>query len=96
MSDQDDFDGPAITRPRAQMEPTPRAEAKPAPSFMKLAAILMAVVLVALAWMFRWEVTPTHTGSNSNPSSYLLDRWTGTLYFIGANQKYEVKLEDKP
>jgi hypothetical protein len=96
MSDQDDFDGPAITRPRAQMEPTPRSEAKPAPSAIKLAAILVVVVLVAMAWMFRWEVTPAAGGASNSSTVYLLNRWTGSLYWVNANEKYEVKLEDKP
>lgn len=93
MSDQDYFDGPAITRPRAPAEPTPpvlKRDITP----MKLSAILIAVALVALAWMFRWEVTPTAAGSTNYSTAYLLDRWTGTLYHVASNGKYKVKLED--
>jgi hypothetical protein len=92
MSDQDDFDGPAITRGR----PPERQSAPPKKGLnpMKLAAVTVAVVLVALAWAFRWEVTPAEGGASTQSRAYLLDRWTGTLYFVAGSGKYTVKLDD--
>ena len=94
MSDQDDFDGPAITRGRPPEKPT--APPKKGLTPMKLAAVTVAVVLVALAWVFRWEVTPASANASNSSSAFLLNRWTGSLYWINAYEKYEVKLEVNP
>lgn len=41
------------------------------------------VVLLAFAWMVRWQ--PVSTGEG--PYIYLLDRWTGHLYFVRVDDK---------
>lgn len=92
MPDQDDFDRPAITRGRPPERPV--VQPKRGISQVRLAAIAVAVVLVALAWAFRWEVTPAEGGASTQSRAYLLDRWTGTLYFVAGPGKYTVKLDD--
>ena len=43
---------------------------------------LIAVVFVLLAWGFRLEIT------SSSQGAYLLDRWTGQVYWLGQDEKY--------
>jgi len=89
MSDQDDFDGPSITR-GPSVARTAKPEAKAAP--MKLTAILLIfIVLIALAWAFRWEITPVSGGPNNQASAYMQNRWTGELYLLYSAQTIKVR-----
>lgn len=66
---------------------------------MKPTTAILVVALVALAWLFRWDVTPTG-GADQISGVYMLNRWTGSLYVVYANQRIKVDDEfwktDKP
>lgn len=51
------------------------------------AAILAA--LIALAWAVRWDVTPVQNGGAIG-GAYMLNRWTGTVYFMHRSVSREV------
>jgi len=92
MSDQDDFDGPAITRgPSVARSPKPEAKAKAVPPMKLTALLLVAIVLIALAWAFRWEITPVSGGPNNQASAYMKNRWTGELYLLYSAQTIKVR-----
>lgn len=57
-----------------------------------LLAGLAAILLAALAWAFRWEVTPINNGGG-NGFAYMVNRWTGTLYLVAGNSRFEVTTE---
>lgn len=59
---------------------------------MKSSSILAIIAFVVLAWAFRWEITPVVT-TNNWPNAYVLDRWTGAIYFLNTDRKMEVKPE---
>jgi len=52
--------------------------------------VIALVALVALAWAFRWDVTPLH-GGDSSGGAYMVNRWTGTVYFVRGFYMTEVK-----
>jgi hypothetical protein len=54
------------------------------------AATVLLVVAVA-AVLMRWQVTPLGPDESNGASAFLLDRWTGTLHFLGGNKKILVK-----
>ncbi|MBM3346341.1 MAG: hypothetical protein FJY55_07605 [Betaproteobacteria bacterium] len=43
--------------------------------------ILLLLAALDAAWMLRWDVQPAGLLGNSIPTAYVLDRWTGTVYF---------------
>lgn len=53
-------------------------------------AIIVAVLLAG-AWFFRWEVTSV-AGGEGGGRAYMLNRWTGTLYFMSGYQRAEVEI----
>lgn len=48
--------------------------------------VIAVVVLAALAWAFRWEVTPL----GNVGGVYMQNRWTGTAYFVRGPVSREV------
>lgn len=54
-------------------------------------AVLAIVVAVLLAggWFFRWEVTSV-AGGDGGGRAYMLNRWTGALYYLSNYQRSEV------
>ena len=54
-----------------------------------LLAGLAAIVLIALAWAFRWEITPITNGEGMG-SAYMLNRWTGSMYYVRIDERVEV------
>ena len=58
--------------------------------------LVVAVIVLAgieIAWLYRWEVVTAPT--EDAPMGYQLDRWTGTVYFLGAPTGGRVRIEDK-
>jgi hypothetical protein len=51
-----------------------------------IAGIAAAVVVLALAWAFRWETVQPPTCL----CFYRVDRWTGDVVFIDRDQEIEV------
>lgn len=50
---------------------------------IKYLAIACAAVLIALGWMFRWEIVPIAAGGESVwGTAYMLDRWTGEAHYL--------------
>lgn len=56
---------------------------------MKIYALILVSALLALAWVFRWDITPIDGGESSG-RAYLLNRLTGTIYYLDKDEKYEV------
>ena len=50
---------------------------------------LAAIVLIALAWACRWEVTPITNGEGMG-SAYMLNRWTGSMYYVKIDERVVV------
>lgn len=61
--------------------------------YAKLVVAVLVLVGIEIAWLFRWEVVPAPT--EDLPMAYQLDRWTGTVYSLGASAGGRVRLEDK-
>jgi hypothetical protein len=59
----------------------------------KLIVAVIVLVGIEMAWLFRWEVVPAPT--EEQPMAYQLDRWTGTVYSLGASTGGRVRIEDK-
>lgn len=58
--------------------------------------VIAVVALVTLAWAFRWDVTPLN-GGDSRGGAYMLNRWTGTVYFVfGVNSREVVPYKPEP
>lgn len=55
----------------------------------KLWLAVLVAVLLAAAWFFRWEVTSV-AGGEGGGRAYMLNRWTGTVYFMNNYQRAEV------
>lgn len=51
---------------------------------------VLAVVLIAFAWAVRWDVTPVQHG-NALGGVYMINRWTGAVYFLDYDEQVEVK-----
>jgi len=57
----------------------------------KAVAYMIAVAFLALAgWFFRWDITPVQHG-NGLGGVYMINRWTGTVYFLDYLERIEVK-----
>lgn len=51
-----------------------------------------AFLVVLCAWLFRWDVFPVHRGEGA-VAAYVVDRITGSVYFLHGPNKIEVKIE---
>lgn len=51
---------------------------------------LVIAALIIAAWFFRWDVNTQHRGDGVGPA-YVLDRWTGALYFATSQRIREIK-----
>ena len=61
--------------------------------YKKLVIVVIVLAGIEIAWLFRWEVVPAPTEDAS--MAYQLDRWTGTVYLLGAPAGGRVRLQDK-
>lgn len=52
--------------------------------------IASAIVAIALAWAFRFQVVTPSGSANSSSMAYLVNRWTGTIYIISGGQYWQV------
>lgn len=59
--------------------------------FERTVLAIVVTVLLAGAWFFRWAVTPINHG-DSMGGAYMLNRWTGALYYVRFDEQTEVKL----
>ena len=59
---------------------------------MKAVFVASILALIALGWAFRWEITPLP----GNSKAYLLNRWTGEIYFLDQDEMLPVKLTKAP
>ena len=50
-----------------------------------------AIIAAALAWAFRFQAITPSGSANENPSAYLVNRWTGTIYMVIGGQYFEIK-----
>ena len=55
----------------------------------KLLAGLAATVVIAVAWAWRWEVTSITDGAGMG-SAYMLNRWTGSMYYVKIDERVVV------
>ena len=55
--------------------------------------LVFALTLAVSSWMLRWDVSPI--SGDGAKAAYLLDRWTGTVYFLFSEERLEVKGADK-
>jgi hypothetical protein len=61
--------------------------------YARVVVVLIVLVAIEAAWLLRWEVVPAPT--EDHPMAYQLDRWTGTIYLLGASSDGRVRLQDK-
>jgi len=61
--------------------------------YMKLIVVLVVLAGLEIAWLSRWEIVPAST--EDHPTAYQLDRWTGTVYLLGAPTDGRVRLQDR-
>ena len=54
---------------------------------------MLVLLGIEIAWLSRWEVVTAPT--EDLPMAYQLDRWTGTVYFLGAPAGGRVRIQDK-
>lgn len=54
---------------------------------IRWAAVVAACALIA-AWMLRWQLVEARHPDAS--SAYLLDRWTGSVYLLSNQKRFEV------
>ena len=61
--------------------------------YAKLVVAVLVLLGIEIAWLSRWEVVTAPT--EDVPMAYQLDRWTGTVYFLGAPAGGRVRIQDK-
>jgi len=61
--------------------------------YTKLAVAVLILLGIEIAWLARWEVVTAPT--EDAPMAYQLDRWTGTVYSLGAAADGRVRIQDK-
>ncbi len=61
------------------------------PAWIAIASATACLLLV-LAVLFRYTITPLAAGEL--PSAFVLDRWTGEIYFIAGRNKYHMSWND--
>jgi fatty acid desaturase len=66
-----------------------RDRTQAAAAVVRWAAIIVIVTAATLAWLFRWDVTPT-TGGGGFPTAIVLDRLTGSLFYIQQNHSLRI------
>lgn len=57
---------------------------------MNKSHLVIALILMATGWLFRWETIPISNG-DSTGGLYILNRWTGALYVVYQDQRLVVK-----
>lgn len=95
----DDFDRPSITpgiKPELldhdRLIEELQQKAQTRRLAFKLTALVCLVVIVGFGWMFRWEVVPI-TSATGGGHAFVLDRLSGSFYFMGGASRIEVTLE---
>lgn len=59
--------------------------------------VVAVVALFALAWLFRYDFQVVSAGGQGVAGAgYLLNRWTGTIYFVAPGFTRELKQEQAP
>ena len=58
--------------------------------FERAMLAIVVAFLLAGGWFFRWEVTSV-AGGDGGGRAYMLNRWTGMLYFLNGYQRAEVE-----
>lgn len=55
--------------------------------------VIFLLTLAFLAWTFRYDLKPA---ASNLPAAFLLDRWTGTIYYSppGGVNWHEIKYEN--
>jgi hypothetical protein len=91
MTREPDDDTPETARERRLEFQRDRARARSAAA--RWTAIIVVASLGTVAWLFRWDVTPT-TGEAGFPTAVVLDRLTGTLYYL--RQSHTVQIGPRP
>lgn len=43
--------------------------------------VLLAAVLAAFGWMFRWDISPV-SSTNYSSGAYMVNRWTGEMRYL--------------
>lgn len=61
---------------------------------MRFLIAALVVACGALAWAFRWDVTPVSNGDRAG-SAVMVNRWTGAVYIVWGRKLVEV-LPEKP
>jgi len=61
--------------------------------YTKLVVGVLVLLGIEIAWLCRWEVVAAPT--EDLPIAYQLDRWTGTVYLLGARADGRVRIQDK-
>ena len=89
----DDFDRPSITpgiKPELlehdRLVEELQQKAQTRRTAFKLTALVCLVALLGFGWMFRWESIPL----TSHPYVYQVDRWTGAVYLLNADERIPV------
>lgn len=59
----------------------------------KQIALIVAVAVAALCWCFRFKAIEIH--ANATPAAYLVNRWTGAVYFLAPTFIRELR-QDPP
>jgi hypothetical protein len=58
----------------------------------KVASAIWIVAIIGAAWLYRYELEVS--GGAERPAlGYMLDRWTGRVYFLSPNYVRELKPE---
>jgi len=61
--------------------------------YAKFTVAVFILLGIEIAWLSRWEVVTAPT--EDVPMAYQLDRWTGTVYFLGGPTDGRVRIQDK-
>jgi len=48
----------------------------------RLVLAATAIVILLVAWLLRWDLQPAGVFGEQIPTMYLLDRWTGDIYWV--------------
>lgn len=59
--------------------------------WQKAVLAVAVTVLVAMGWFFRWEITSVAGGEGAG-RAYMLNRWTGAVYFVNGYRMSEVEI----
>ena len=56
---------------------------------------LLAAALLGAAWMFRWQVIELHSSNERSYNAYLMNRWTGKVFYLAPQGGWIVPIEEK-